>query len=236
MGKRLIQQARGKGTPKYRSPSHRYKYTIKYPIRPAKGVVKNLINDPARTGLVAEVVYQDGKKGYLLAPEGLQVNQEISVGGKETETEIAPGNVLPLGEIPEGTFVYNIEKQLYDGGKLVKSSGTYATVISHENGHTVVQLPSKQMKTFSSAARASVGVVSGGGRTEKPMLKSGKKFHVFNSKAKSHIRVSGVSMNAVDHPFGGGQHDIKGRSTTVSKNAPPGRKVGLIKAKRTGRK
>ncbi len=232
MGKRLRQQARGKGTPKYRSPSHRYKYAIKYPAKPAKGVVKKLLNDPARTALVAKVVYTDGKKGYLLAPEGLYVKQEISVGGKE----IAPGNVLPLGDIPEGTFVYNIEKQLYDGGKLVKSSGTYATVISHENGRTVVQLPSKQMKTLPSTARASVGVVSGGGRTEKPMLKSGKKFHVLSSKAKSHIRVSGVSMNAVDHPFGGGQHDIKGRPLTVSKNAPPGRKVGLIKAKRTGRK
>jgi len=232
MGKRLSQQARGKGTPKYRSPTHRYKYSVKYPTTSADGVVRKLINDPARTGLIAKVVYKDGTKGYLLAPEGLQVNQKVSVGG----SEISPGNVLPLGKIPEGTFVYNIEKQLYDGGKLVKSSGTYATVISHEEGQTVVQLPSKQMKTFSSAARASVGVVSGGGRTEKPMLKSGKKFHILQSKAKSHIRVSGVSMNAVDHPFGGGQHDIKGRPTTVSKNAPPGRKVGLIKAKRTGRK
>jgi large subunit ribosomal protein L2 len=144
--------------------------------------------------------------------------------------------VLQLKDIPEGTLIYNIEKQYKDGGKLVRSSGTYATVISHEDGKTVVQLPSKQMKTFPSTARATIGVTSGGGRTEKPMLKSGKKFHMLKSKAQSHIRVSGVSMNAVDHPFGGGQHDIKGKPTTVSKNAPPGRKVGLIKARRTGRK
>ncbi len=232
MGKRLAQQARGKGTPKYRAPSHKYKYSIRYPTDPAEGVVKKLMNDPARTGLIAEVVYKGGGKGYLLAPEGLHVNQHVSVG-RDT---VAVGNVLSLGKIPEGTFVYNIEKQVYDGGKLVRSSGTYATVISHEDGQTVVQLPSKQMKTFPSEARASIGVVSGGGRTEKPMLKSGKKFHVLKSKAKSHIRVSGVSMNAVDHPFGGGQHDIKGKPATVSKNAPPGRKVGLIKARRTGRK
>ncbi|KYK31867.1 MAG: 50S ribosomal protein L2 [Theionarchaea archaeon] len=232
MGKRLGQQARGKGTSKYRAPSHRYKYSVRYPTVRAEGVIRQLMNDPARTGLIAEVVYRDGRKGYLLAPEGMQVHQKVSVGGDK----VAVGNVLSLGKIPEGTFVYNIEKQLYDGGKLVRSSGTYATVISHEDGQTVVQLPSKQMKTFSSEARASIGVVSGGGRTEKPMLKSGKKFHVLKSKAKSHIRVSGVSMNAVDHPFGGGQHDNKGKPTTVSKNAPPGRKVGLIKAKRTGRK
>jgi large subunit ribosomal protein L2 len=232
MGKRLIQQARGKGTPKYRAPSHRYKYGVKYPQNPAHGVVKRLINDPARSALIAEVVFKNGKKGYLIASEGLQVNQNVSVGGDT----IAIGNVLELGKIPEGTLIYNIEKQLYDGGKLVRSSGTYATVISHENGQTVVQLPSKQMKTFPSVARATIGVVSGGGRTDKPMLKSGKKFHAYRSKAKQYIRVSGVSMNAVDHPFGGGQHDIKGKPTTVSKNAPPGRKVGLIKAKRTGRK
>ena len=232
MGKRLIQQARGKGTPKYRAPTHKYKYTIKYPGKPCTGVVKKLINDPARSAVIAEIVYKNGKKGHLIAPEGLSVNQKVSVGGDT----IAPGNVLQLENIPEGTLVYNLEKQLYDGGKLVKSAGTYATVISHEKGRTVVQLPSKQMKTFPSTARATIGVVSGGGRTEKPMLKSGKKYHILKSKAKSHIRVSGVSMNAVDHPFGGGQHDVKGRSSTVSKNAPPGRKVGLIKAKRTGRK
>jgi large subunit ribosomal protein L2 len=232
MGKRLIQQARGKGTSKYRAPSHKYKYTVTYPSAPAEGVVRRLINDPAHSAVVAEVVYTNGKKGYLLAPEGLYVNQNVSVGG----SDVALGNVLQLKDIPEGTLIYNIEKQYKDGGKLVRSSGTYATVISHEDGKTVVQLPSKQMKTFPSTARATIGVTSGGGRTEKPMLKSGKKFHMLKSKAQSHIRVSGVSMNAVDHPFGGGQHDIKGKPTTVSKNAPPGRKVGLIKARRTGRK
>lgn len=194
--------------------------------------MKKLLNDPARSGVIAEIRYTDGKKGYLLAPEGLQVEQTISVGG----AEVSVGNVMQLGKIPEGTLVYNLEKQLFDGGKLVRSSGTYATVISHEEGQTVVQLPSKQMKTFSSDVRATIGVVSGGGRIDKPMLKSGKKFHALQSKAQSHIHVSGVSMNAVDHPFGGGQHDIKGKPTTVSRNAPPGRKVGLIKAKRTGRK
>jgi large subunit ribosomal protein L2 len=232
MGKRLIQQARGKGSQKYRAPSHRYKYSVKYPSQPCTGVVRELINDPAHTAVVAKVVYENGQKGFLLAPEGLRVNQKISVGG----SDVASGNVLQLGSIPEGTLVYNLEKQRFDGGKLVRSSGTYATIISHEDGKTVVQLPSKQMKTFPSTARATVGVASGGGRTEKPLLKSGKRFHILQSKARSYLRVSGVSMNAVDHPFGGGQHDIKGRPMTVSKNAPPGRKVGLIKAKRTGRK
>ncbi len=232
MGKRLRQQARGKGSFAYKAPSHRYKYTVKYPLQPVQGIVRKLINDPARTAVIAEIVYESGNKGYLLAPEGLYVNQKVSVGGEN----VAVGNVLQLGKVPEGTLIYNIEKQPYDGGKLVKSSGTYATVISHEEEQTVVQLPSRQMKSFSSSARATIGVVSGGGRTDKPMLKAGKKFHAWNSKAKDYIHVSGVSMNAVDHPFGGGQHDIVGRPTTVSGNAPPGRKVGLIRARRTGRK
>lgn len=232
MGKRLRQQARGKGSLVYKAPSHRYKYSVKYPLQPAEGVVRRLINDPARTAVIAEVWYTNGLKGYLLAPEGLFKAQHVSVGGDE----VAVGNVLQLGNVPEGTLVYNIEKHPFDGGKLVKASGTYATVISHEEGQTVVQLPSRQMKTFSSAVRATIGVVSGGGRGEKPMLKSGKKFHALQSKAQKYIHVSGVSMNAVDHPFGGGQHDIEGRPTTVSGNAPPGRKVGLIRARRTGRK
>lgn len=232
MGKRLRQQARGKGSLVYKAPSHRYKYTVKYPLQPVQGIVRKLINDPARSAVIAEIVYESGNKGYLLAPEGLCVNQRVSVGGET----VAVGNVLQLGKVPEGTLIYNIEKQPYDGGKLVKSSGTYATVISHEEEQTVVQLPSRQMKSFSSSARATIGVVSGGGRMDKPMLKAGKKFHAWNSKAKDYIHVSGVSMNAVDHPFGGGQHDIVGRPTTVSGNAPPGRKVGLIRARRTGRK
>lgn len=232
MGKRLIQQARGKGGPKYRSPSHKYKYSVRYPTKSVTGTIKELINDPAHTAVIARVKYEDGGKGYLIAPEGIYVNQEIEVGGDS----VATGNVLQLGNIPEGTLINNIEKQLYDGGKLVRSSGTYATVISHEEDNTVVQLPSKQLKTFSSSVRATIGVVSGGGRTEKPMLKSGKRYHVYKSTSKQYKRVSGVSMNAVDHPFGGGQHDIKGRPLTVSRNASPGRKVGLIKARRTGRK
>jgi large subunit ribosomal protein L2 len=232
MGKRLKQQARGKGGLNYRAPTHRYKYHIKYPPQNMKGTVKRLLNDPARSGVIAEIKYTNGKKGYLLAPEGLRVKQKVAVGGGE----ISVGNVMQLNRIPEGTLVYNLEKQPLDGGKLVRSSGTYATIISHEERQTVVQLPSKQMKTFSSDVRATIGVVSGGGRPEKPMLKSGKKFHAFRSKAKAYFHVSGVSMNAVDHPFGGGQHDIKGKPTTVSRNAPPGRKVGLIRARRTGRK
>ncbi|MFQ5891473.1 MAG: 50S ribosomal protein L2 [Candidatus Methanofastidiosia archaeon] len=232
MGKRLRAQRRGKGSLKYRAPSNRYKYDISYPQEKRSGVVKNILNDPARSGVILQVSYDSGGKGYILAPEGVRVGQRILVG--EGRCEI--GNILALGDIPEGVPIYNLEVKPGDGGKLVRSAGTYATVVSHEEGKTVVQLPSKQMRVFQGGCRATIGVVSGGGRKEKPLLKSGKKFHILRSKAASHIHVSGVSMNPVDHPFGGGQHDRIGKSKTISKKAPTGRKVGLVGAKRTGRK
>jgi large subunit ribosomal protein L2 len=232
MGKRLRPQRRGKGGPRYRAPTHRYKFNVSYPPQDVSGIVSDIVNDPARTSVVARIDYISGGQGYIIAPEGIQVGQMISIGGEVVEV----GNILPLGSIPEGTYIYNIEISPGDGGKLVRSSGTYAMVVSHEGGKTVIKLPSKQMKAFPSLARATVGVVSGGGRTEKPFVKSGKKFHAYQSKSMSHIHVRGSAMNPVNHPFGGGGHQGPGRSTTVSRHAPPGKKVGLIGAKRSGRK
>ena len=82
--------------------------------------------------------------------------------------------------------------------------------------------------------RATIGVVAGGGRKEKPFVKAGKKYHAMKAKAIKWPRVRGVAMNAVDHPFGGGRHQHTGKPTTVSRRMPPGRKVGHIAARRTG--
>lgn len=232
MGKRLRPQRRGKGGPTYRAPTHRYKFDVAYPSQNGTGIVRDIVNDPARSSVVARIDYLSGEKGYIIAPESIRVGQQVSVGGELVEV----GNILPLGSIPEGTYIYNIEISPGDGGKLVRSSGTYATVVSHEEGRTIIQLPSKQMKAFPNLSRATVGVVSGGGRTEKPFVKAGKKFHAYQSKSMRHVHTSGVAMNPVNHPFGGGGHQGPGRSTTVSRHAPPGKKVGLIGAKRSGRK
>ncbi|HEC96438.1 MAG TPA: 50S ribosomal protein L2, partial [Euryarchaeota archaeon] len=94
--------------------------------------------------------------------------------------------------------------------------------------------PSGEIKGFHYMCRAAIGVVAGGGRVDKPWVKAGKKYHAMKSRATKWPKVRGVVMNAVSHPFGGGSHPHVGRPTTTSRNAPPGRKVGHIAARRTG--
>lgn len=237
MGKRIISQNRGRGTPTYRAPSHRYKASLKHPKVNADemltGTVVGLEHDPARSAPLAKVSFANGEERMIVAPEGMAVGTIISCGA---EAEVRPGNVLPLSNIPEGVPVCNIESKPNDGGQFARSSGVYATVVSHDKGKTVVQMPSGEMKWLNSKCRATVGIVSGGGRLDRPFLKAGKKYHKMKTRAAKYPRVRGVAMNVVDHPFGGGNRQHPGRPTTVGRNAPPGRKVGQIAARRTGRR
>lgn len=146
------------------------------------------------------------------------------------------GNILPVSNIPEGTLICNVEQSRGDKGKLAKTSGAYATIIaqSEDGTKTRIKLPSGVRKTIDSRARAMIGIVGGGGRNEKPILKAGVKFFQFRAKRKMFPKVGGVRMNPVDHPHGGGNHKHLGKPSTVSRRLPPGKKVGLIAARRTG--
>jgi large subunit ribosomal protein L2 len=237
MGKRIISQNRGRGTPTYRAPSHRYKASLKHPKVDGNdtltGTVVGIEHDPARSAPLAKVSFANGEERMILAPEGMAVGTTISCGA---EAEVRPGNVLPLQKIPEGVPVCNIESKPNDGGQFARSSGVYATVVSHDKGKTVVQMPSGEMKWLNSKCRATIGIVAGGGRLDRPFLKAGKKYHKMKTRAAKYPRVRGVAMNVIDHPFGGGNRQHPGRPTTVGRNAPPGRKVGQIAARRTGRR
>jgi len=237
MGKRIISQNRGRGSPTYRAPSHRYRADITHIKTDNKetvnGVVKNLMHDPARTAPVALVVLDDGEDKFVLATEGICEGQEISCG---PAAEIRTGNTLPLGQIPEGVPICNVESKPGSGGQFARSSGVYCILIAHDAGKTVVQLPSGEMKWLNKGCLATIGVVAGGGRTDKPLVKAGKSFYKYRSKAGKWPKVRGVAMNAVDHPFGGGGRQHPGRPKTVSRNTPPGRKVGSIAARRTGKR
>ncbi|AWP13441.1 60S ribosomal protein L8 isoform 2 [Scophthalmus maximus] len=147
------------------------------------------------------------------------------------------GNVLPVGTMPEGTIICCLEEKPGDRGKLARASGNYATVISHnpETKKSRVKLPSGSKKVIASANRAVVGVVAGGGRIDKPILKAGRAYHKYKAKRNCWPRVRGVAMNPVEHPFGGGNHQHIGKPSTIRRDAPAGRKVGLIAARRTGR-
>ena len=234
MGRRIQGQRRGRGGSTFQAPSHRYKADLEHRSTDdtVTGEVIDIEHDPARSAPVALVAFEDGDRRYVLAPEGLAVGDELQVG---ISAEIEPGNTLPLAEIPEGVQVCNVEARPDDGGKFARASGVNATLITHDRLAAIVQLPSGEVKRLSPDCRATIGVVAGGGRTEKPLVKAGKKHHKLRARGTKYPRVRGVAMNAVDHPFGGGGRQHPGRPKSVSGDAPPGRKVGAISSRRTGR-
>ena len=239
MGKRLTSQRRGRGGPRYKVPSHRFEGGVRYPTfaqypEGIGGQIIDITDDAARTAPVAKVLLEDFKEIRLIAPEGMKVGQWIIIGEKAKGGD---GDVMPLGKIKEGTSVYSIELRPGDGGKIVRASGTSASIVSHDKaaGITYVRLPSKKTVALSSNARATVGKVAGGGRMEKPMVRAGQAFYKHAARNKRYPRVRGVAMNACNHPHGGGSHGFTGRPSSVARNTPPGRKVGHIAPKRTGR-
>jgi len=236
MGRRIQGQRRGRGTSTFRAPSHRYKAELSHRTVEdgdvVGGTVVDIEHDPARSAPVAAIEFEDGDQRLVLAPEGVGVGDHIQVG---VSAEIAPGNTLPLAEIPEGIPVCNVEANPGDGGKFARASGVNAQLLTHDRNVAVVTLPSGETKRLDPECRATIGVVAGGGRTEKPFVKAGNKHHKMKSRGSKYPTVRGVAMNAVDHPFGGGGRQHPGKPKSVSRDAPPGRKVGDISSRRTGR-
>ncbi len=237
MGKNLIQQKRGKGSPRYRAPSFRYKGTAKFSRyeegKTITASITDILHSSGHSAPLMALKYSNGETGLLQAPEGIKSGDKIDMG-KDAELKI--GNILPLKSIPEGTSIYNIESNPGDGGKFVRASGAFAKIITKMEEGIVIELPSSKRKTFSPECRAVIGVIAGSGRTEKPFLKAGNKFYAMRAKNKLWPIVSGTSMNSVSHPFGGSSSHAKGIPTQSSRNSPPGRKVGKIAPKRTGRR
>jgi len=234
MGKKLIQQRRGRNKGKFSAPAHRFKGKVKYIQEKGKGIIEDIIHDPGHTTPLANVRLENNKNILILAHEGIKVGDKFKYTDKKEEAKI--GNVLPVGKIDEGFPIYNIELLPGDGGKLVRAGGGNATVVTHHSKKTVIRLPSGQFKTIQSSCRATIGVLAGGGRKDKPFLKAGKKYHAYRGRGKQYPVVRGVAMNAVAHPHGGGGHQHVGKPSTVKRSASPGRKVGSIAAKRTGRR
>jgi len=152
------------------------------------------------------------------------------------KASLAVGNVLPVNQMPEGTIICNVEGRAGDKGKFSKASGTSAIIIGHSEDltRTRVRLPSGSRKTLSGDARAMVGIIAAGQRTDKPILKAGNQYHKYARKRKVWPVVRGVAMNPVEHPHGGGNQQHIGHPSTVSRYTPPGAKVGLVAARRTG--
>lgn len=236
MGKRILSQRMGRGTQVFRSPSHMRIAPVRYPSlnrEIKRGIVVELLHEPGRSAPLALIKLEDGGEFYNIAVEGLRIGQTIEIG---SGAQPNVGNIVALRNIPEGTRICNIELRPGDGGKLVKTGGSYAILIGKSSTHAVITLPSGRQKSVLLDARATIGVVAGGGRLEKPLLKAGNAYYKWRAKARKWPQVRGVAMNAVDHPHGGGSHQSESKPTTVSRRAPPGRKVGHIAARRTGRR
>lgn len=241
MGKRIIQQRRGRGTSTYRAHSFRFAgrsaYNAYEKDAEIKGTIIDLVHSRGHSAPLMKVKYENGREALIPAYEGAVVGGEFTINQQQevNSEDIKEGSAYQLKHIPAGTSIYNIELKPGDSGKMVKAGGSYAKVVGHNKNLTRVMLPSKKEKMFHSNCRAIVGEIGGAGRLEKPFLKAGLKAMYKAKTNKLFPVVSGVAMSAFDHPHGSTRSLRKGRPTQAPKNAPPGRKVGMLRPKHTGR-
>ena len=230
MGKRITQQARGKGSLTFKVRRKAYKHKILYPPLKIKGKAKiiKLINSGGHSSPLAKIKIQ---KNIFIVPaaKGLYEGQEIEIYGG-----IENGNIIRLKDIPQGTKIFNIESFPGSGGKYLRSGGSYATLTNKQDLFVEIQIKRRKIK-LNKDCRAIIGIAAGDGRLIKPIIKAGKKHHMMLSKGRKWHRTSAVKVNAVDHPFGSGRGK-RIKSKIAKRNAPPGKKVGHLRPKRTGKK
>lgn len=229
MGKRIIQQARGKGSSTYRVKKKAFRYKIQYPkTLSGEGKVVRIFSSAAHSAPLAKVLYDKGSF-YIPAGELMYEGQKISF------EKLEKGSILKLKDIPVKTKVYCIESRPGDGGKFIKTGGSSATVSRIVGEDIFLSMPSKKEKKFKPTCRAIIGEAAGHGRVDKPVLKAGKKYYIKKSKSKLWPRTGALKVNAIDHPFGSGRGKNP-KSKIAKRNSAPGQKVGLLRPKRTGKR
>ena len=192
-------------TTRYRGGGHKRKYRIIDFKRNKFGVpavVKTIEYDPNRSARIALLYYVDGAKAYIVAPNGLEVGQQV-VSGPDVAPEV--GNALPLMKIPVGTVVHNIELRPGQGALMARSAGTFAQIVSRDGNYVIVKLPSGETRRVLGTCLATVGVV---GNSEHSLERSGKAGR--SRWLGRRPRNRGVVMNPVDHPMGGGEGRASG--------------------------
>ncbi|MEC8220517.1 MAG: 50S ribosomal protein L2 [Nanoarchaeota archaeon] len=241
MGKRIIQQRRGRGTSQYVNHNQRGAGVSSFNLfergEATSAEVIDLVHSKSHSAPLMKIRYDNGNTALLPAFEGCYVGKSFTVDHRDevSKEEIVVGNAYMLKNIPEGTSIYAVESTPGDSSTLIKAGGSYGRVVAHNKGQTKIVLPSKKEKILNGKCRAIVGEISGSGRLEKPFLKAGlKKMHMQKTN-KLWPKVSGVAMSAFDHPHGSTRSLRKGRPTIAPNNAPPGRKVGMLRPRHTGR-
>ncbi|NLC95229.1 MAG: 50S ribosomal protein L2 [Bacilli bacterium] len=190
----------GRITVRHQGGGNKRKYRIIDFKRDKDGVpgrVATIEYDPNRSALIALINYVDGEKRYIIAPKGLQVGMEIMSG---VNVDIRVGNALPIGNIPVGTFIHNIELKPGKGGQLVRSAGTSAQILGREDRYVLVRMPSGETRKILSTCRATIGEV---GNEYHNLVRIGKAGRSRWLGIRPTVR--GSVMNPVDHPHGGGE-------------------------------
>lgn len=205
----------GKMTMRYIGGGHKKMYRLIDFKRDKEGipaVVQTIEYDPNRSARIALLFYKDGEKRYIIAPQGLQVGQEI-VSGRGVAPEI--GNTMYLSEIPFGTVIHNIELNPGQGAKLARGAGTYAQLLSRDGKYAVIKMPSSETRLILQTCRATIGSVSNPEHNLEVSGKAGR-----SRWQGRRPRNRGVAMNPVDHPMGGGEGRSTGGHPRTRKGVP----------------
>jgi len=206
---------RGKMTMRYMGGGHKQRYRIIDFKRDKDGIpatVKTIEYDPNRTARIALLVYADGEKRYIIAPNGLKVGQEL-MSGKGASPDV--GNALFMSEIPLGTIIHSIELRPGQGAKMARSAGTNAQLMSREDKYAVIKLPSGEMRKMLQACKAVIGVTSNIDHQLEVSGKAGRSRWLGRRP-----RTRPVVMNPVDHPMGGGEGRATGGHPRSRKGIP----------------
>lgn len=236
MGKRTLVRRRGRGGKQFRAITVGKLAPAKYPNfkldEHHSGTVVDIVHERGRDAPLARIHYDDNTYSYIPAPDGTTVGSRIEIGVGATATA---RNILSLESIPDGTLICNIEKNAGDGGKLIKSAGSSALVFAHGTEGVTLKFPSGKFLMVNPKCRAMIGIIAGAGRKDKPFLKAGNRAKYMQAHGRLYPTVRGIAQAAVYHPHGGGRHQHIGRQSSVGRTTPPGRKVGIIAPRKTGR-
>lgn len=196
---------RGRVTAFQRGGGHKRRYRVVDFKRDKRGIpatVEQIEYDPNRSGRIALLLYADGERRYILWPNGLKVGDTV-VAGDEVAFNV--GNAMPLGQIPLGTLVHNVELNLGKGGQMARSAGSYAQVMAKEGEYVTLRLPSGEVRQVHRRCSATIGEVGNAEHENVILGKAGKSRWLGR---RPHVR--GVAMNPHDHPHGGGEGRTSG--------------------------
>ena len=192
-----------------------------------RAIIERIEYDPNRYAYVALIKYDDGVMNYIIAPNNINIGDEI-VSGRNKEIKI--GNCMPLSDIPEGTNIHNIELSPNSGGKLVRSAGSSAQISGIDENYCIIKLVSGEIRKIINTARATIGSVSNSDHQNIKIGKAGR--NRWKGKRPS---VRGVAMNPVDHPHGGGEGKTSGGRSPVSPWGQSAKGLKTRKNKRTNK-